>query len=152
MVRVDNSVIERFWSKTEQRESGCIEWTAAKSDKGYGRFKVNGRLVLPHRFIMEWINQTTYSQSVKVRHRCDNPPCVNPAHLQTGTQSDNMVDCSNRGRLYISRYNSKKTKCTKGHPYNEENTIFVKNGWRQCRECKRLKDVRRHERERANRT
>src|SRR5690606_13169392 len=31
-------------------------------------------------------------------HRCDNPPCVNPAHLYWGTRQDNIDDAYARGR------------------------------------------------------
>lgn len=34
-----------------------------------------------------------------VRHRCDNPRCINPQHLEAGTQLDNVHDCISRGRL-----------------------------------------------------
>ena len=34
-----------------------------------------------------------------VRHRCDNPPCVNPAHLAIGTQADNVADAISRDRF-----------------------------------------------------
>lgn len=33
-----------------------------------------------------------------VRHTCDNPRCINPAHLVGGTQKDNVADMYSRGR------------------------------------------------------
>lgn len=38
-----------------------------------------------------------------VRHKCDNPRCINPDHLEGGTQLDNVQDCIKRNRLGDSR-------------------------------------------------
>ncbi len=32
------------------------------------------------------------------RHRCDNPGCYNPYHLEDGTHADNVADRVARGR------------------------------------------------------
>jgi DNA-binding CsgD family transcriptional regulator len=35
---------------------------------------------------------------IQARHKCDNPPCCNPAHLEPGTAQDNADDQTKRGR------------------------------------------------------
>lgn len=36
---------------------------------------------------------------VVVMHFCDNPPCIEINHLKLGTQSENMIDASMKGRI-----------------------------------------------------
>lgn len=58
-----------------------------------------------------------------VRHKCDNPSCVNPEHLELGTQLDNMQDCKKRGRMSMPPVargkDNHKTKLT------EEQVAFI---------------------------
>ena len=53
-----------------------------------------------HRIVYCLVNKIDL-QSIKglvVRHKCDNPSCINPDHLELGTQQDNVNDRESRGR------------------------------------------------------
>jgi hypothetical protein len=75
---------------------GCHPWIGQRNNHGYGKTWLDGKRCYAHRvaFLFEhghWPEPVT-------RHRCDNPPCVNPAHLHEGTESDNQRDSVERGR------------------------------------------------------
>lgn len=91
---------ERFLSHISK--ANCWIWTAAKGKSGYGRFKINGKLVLPHRFSYECFIGCI-PKGYNVCHRCDNRLCVNPEHLFIATQSTNMKDCYTKGRSKINK-------------------------------------------------
>lgn len=89
------TLAKRFWSKVDKLTSpeGCWIWTAGKNMQGYG--KIDSKRA--HRIAWEIINGSIPS-GLLVCHHCDNPSCVNPLHLFTGTRSDNALDSVNKGR------------------------------------------------------
>lgn len=78
----------------------CIEWDGPKNDWGYGKVSINHRSFYAHRVAYANANglQIEDLKGLVVRHRCDNPACVNPNHLVIGSHDDNMKDMTERGR------------------------------------------------------
>jgi len=100
---------ERFLSKVDKGES-CWTWKGWIDGWGYGKFRYRGRMMFAHRF-----SYMTYREPVPdglcVLHRCDNPACVNPAHLFLGTQGDNAKDKMAKNRHTFGE-KSKRSKLT----------------------------------------
>jgi hypothetical protein len=68
-----------------------------KTDNGYIRVSRGGKLHMLHRYLFEQANGKIPDNMV-VRHKCDNPSCINLEHLEVGTQADNNRDTRERGR------------------------------------------------------
>lgn len=91
---------QRFWNKVN-KQGNCWIWTGAKQPTGYGYIGAGGRncgRVMAHRWSYEQA-KGPIPNSMYVLHSCDNPSCVNPAHLRVGTPLDNTNDAIARGRL-----------------------------------------------------
>jgi len=100
---MDKAIIDRFWSKVNKdTDSGCWEWTAYDHPSGYGNFFIGSKAHKAHRISWEIHNGKIPTEDsyhgVCVLHKCDNPKCVNPAHLFLGTHADNMQDMISKGR------------------------------------------------------
>jgi hypothetical protein len=121
---------DRFWAKVQKTDS-CWVWIGGASKRGYGGFQPNPeRGVVPaHRFSYELLIGSI-PEGLELDHLCRNPRCVNPAHLEPVTHSENIQ----RGES-ISVLNARKTHCPQGHPYSGENLVVRKGGYRNCRAC-----------------
>ena len=101
---------ERFESKYEAvTESGCWIWVAQTNAKGYGRLRNDGGSTYAHRISYQ-LYKGEVPGDMLVLHSCDNPTCVNPAHLRLGTNSDNMIDMYQRNRFPNQTLNTKTAK------------------------------------------
>lgn len=92
--------VDRFWDSTHvASDDDCWEWQGPKSRKGYGRLFLGeyGCYQAAHRFSWELANGPI-PDGLHVCHHCDNPSCVNPAHLFLGTNQDNHEDKMRKGR------------------------------------------------------
>lgn len=95
-----NSTAE-ILARATMQPSGCWEWTGARDRAGYGLIWISNQRIPAHR----WAAALVYgpNDDLFVLHHCDNPPCVNPAHLRYGTLADNIADMVSRGRLVNPR-------------------------------------------------
>lgn len=88
---------ERYWRKVAKREPDeCWPWRGTRDENRYGVMKLDGKLARAHR--LAWLFAHGEMPHGCILHRCDNPPCVNPAHLSVGSRSDNMKDMNAKGR------------------------------------------------------
>ncbi len=89
----------RFWDRVGNKtQSGCILWIGVLDEEGYGRFSLGaGKHARASRFAYE-LFRDAIPHGLLVLHTCDNPSCVNPAHLFLGTDLDNSNDKVAKGR------------------------------------------------------
>ena len=80
---------------------GCWEWTGTLSTAGYPKLGHT----YAHRAALELCKGRPLGPGREACHTCDNPRCVNPAHLFEGSHRDNMRDSFSKGRNASARLN-----------------------------------------------
>ena len=135
---MNDKTLQRFLDKVDKTDHqrckthGCWIWTASTYNTGYGVFSLSGKLVSAHRASYEhYVGEIP--DGMVVRHLCsyeegdrENRLCVNPDHLQAGTQQENVLEGHG-----VSAKHAAKTHCPKcGGDYSVR-----KSGKRWCRPC-----------------
>ena len=125
---------QRFMNSVKVVSNKCWIWTGNIRSYRYGVFWLNGKRVVAHRLMHEWL-VGPIPDKYSVHHICENKLCVNPEHLRAMSESEHY-------HVHPSRQTQKKkTHCPKGHPYSGDNLV-VRQGKkggeaRICRTCRR---------------
>jgi len=105
-MRID--AVARFWAKVDRKgPDDCWVWTRYRREKGgHGRTMWGGRLIGAHTIALS-LTDGIWDSPLQTLHKCDNPPCCNPAHLWRGTHLENNQDMwrKNRGILAPRNFN-----------------------------------------------
>lgn len=111
VVSLANKAGDRFWSRVDKTggPAACWPWTGPRYETGYGRLRIIG---IPYRAprIAYFLAHGTDPADKFVCHRCDNPPCCNPAHLFLGTTRQNGRDMASKGRAKNQHGEQKRTE------------------------------------------
>lgn len=131
---------EAFWRGVETAgEDDCWIWKKSLTENGYGQISIwlgkSNKTFRASR--VSWvIHNGEIPEGYLACHKCDNPKCCNPRHIFLGTNRENVLDSSSKGRTRNG--NKGKTHCVKGHPLYGANLGF--NGgdthYRYCRACR----------------
>jgi len=79
----------RFAASFVAEGDGCWEWLGARKDE-YGSMRLDGRQIGAHRVAWVLGNDKEIPDGLEIDHLCRNTLCVNPAHLEPVTKSENL--------------------------------------------------------------
>lgn len=143
MAQTDFTVADlrwRFWGNVPiAAAADCWVWLGGRNGSGYPAISDGRKSLVGTRLMREYIDGKPVPSELVVCHSCDNPPCVNPAHLFVGTKRDNAQDMIIKGRRGDR---APLTSCRRGHPFTDDNTMIERSGTRRCRTCRARRNRR----------
>lgn len=132
-------MIQSRWDRIKHKvvvdqDTGCHTWTGGTNASGHGVIMVKGKRMYVHRIVY----QLTYGRlwtNHDVRHKCHNPACVNPKHLQCLTRREHANE-------HVMPDSLAPAMCKRGHAghYNKN----TQGKW-TCSRCKVEADIRYYE-------
>jgi hypothetical protein len=138
---------ERFRAKLARQPDGCLHYTGAVNDYGYGVFQLEpGKTIQAH--IFAWMlahDGERPPAGMTLDHVCHDPKacpggvacphrrCCDDRHLAVKTRGDNAMAGNSR-----AAHNKAKERCPADHLYDDANT-GRRGGRRYCRACARIK-------------
>lgn len=137
---LEERLVEKGYLVTD---SGCWEWSGAKSSSGHGCIWIDGVRSGAHRAAyLVWVG--SIPSGLLVRHKCDNPPCINPGHLELGTVADNSRDMVERKRSTSYANGYYQGRCRNGvHEVTGTSDLYrAPNGRFSCRKCRNKPSVK----------
>lgn len=131
----DADYVEYIKSRCSTNERGCWIHSGRQSlskgmkpgSPGYIQVGFRGARKAVHR-LMYTLHVGPIPDGMVVAHRCDNPPCCNPAHLFACTESENIYDAVRKKR----QRQAWKTHCPRGHAYD---FYWAPGNRRRCTRC-----------------
>lgn len=146
--RLGQTTMPALWRFTQKYqvnpETGCWEWTAHVGRWGYGDFRrgPGQHNEAAHRWSFGYFVRPLV-KGEQVHHRCENPICVNPEHLEALTLDEHNARHGKRWAI-----NKAKTHCIRGHALEGENLREYSPGQRTCKTCAALRAQARRDRDR----
>lgn len=131
---IDARLPLRVWGKIKVTPDGCWEWQGCQTPLGYGRVGWEGEAQYVHRVVYAAL-VGEIPKGLELHHKCENPPCCNPKHLQPVTRQEHQK--------LSPGWSGNRKVCPKGHPLAGENLLTYKNGGgKVAHRCKICQDER----------